>query len=226
MDGRMKAKKKTEVVQPVGKGVLTVSCEDEDQDKVLAQTALQPTINAAATIRHASKTLGELHLMELIKELQHQASEVNSGNQQRSEGMLIAQAHTLDMLFNELTRRSINNLGQLNIADQYMRLALKAQSQCRTTLETLSEIKNPRSIAFVKQANIAQNQQVNNLRSEAELSARFAQARAGEIKNHPNQLLEIEHGKRLDTGATGKAGGVDTELEALAPVYRPKNSRG
>ena len=187
---------------------------DEDQDKVLAQTALQPTINAAATIKHASKTLGELHLMELVKELQHQASEVNSGNQQRSEGMLVAQAHTLDMLFNELARRSINNLGQLNIADQYMRLALKAQSQCRTTLETLSEIKNPRSIAFVKQANIAQNQQVNN-----------GDLRAGEIKNHPNQLLEVEHGKWLDTGTTGKAGRIDTELEALEPVYRAKNSR-
>jgi len=30
-----------------------------------------------------------------------------------------------------------------------------AQSQCRTTLEALAEIKNPRAVAFLKQANIA-----------------------------------------------------------------------
>ena len=43
-----------------------------------------------------------------------------------------------------------------------MRLALKAQSQCRTTIETLTILKNPTTI-FARQANIAQgSQQVNN----------------------------------------------------------------
>jgi hypothetical protein len=35
----------------------------------------------------------------------------------------------------------------------YLRLGLKAQSQCRATLETLAAIKNPRPVAFVQQAN-------------------------------------------------------------------------
>lgn len=43
----------------------------------------------------------------------------------------------------------------LNATDTYLRLALKAQAQCRATLQTLAEIKNPRPVAFVKQANIA-----------------------------------------------------------------------
>jgi hypothetical protein len=39
----------------------------------------------------------------------------------------------------------------------------KPQAQCRATIEALAEIKNPRPVAFVKQANIAQGpQQVNN----------------------------------------------------------------
>jgi len=43
------------------------------------------------------------------------------------------------------------------------RLAFKAQSRCRATNETLAEIKNPPSVAFVPQANIAAgHQQVNN----------------------------------------------------------------
>jgi len=36
-----------------------------------------------------------------------------------------------------------------------MRLAFKAQSQARATIETSAEIKNPHQFAFVKQANIA-----------------------------------------------------------------------
>ena len=51
----------------------------------------------------------------------------------------------------------------LPAAETYLRLALKAQAQCRATVEALAEIKNPRPVAFVKQANIAQGpQQVNN----------------------------------------------------------------
>jgi hypothetical protein len=44
-----------------------------------------------------------------------------------------------------------------------MRLALKAQSQCRATIETLAEIKNPQPVAFVQQADVAHGpQQINN----------------------------------------------------------------
>ena len=40
----------------------------------------------------------------------------------------------------------------LPAAETYMRLALKAQSQCRATLETLANIKNPPTV-FARQAN-------------------------------------------------------------------------
>jgi len=35
-------------------------------------------------------------------------------------------------------------------------LALKAQAQCRATLQTLAEIKNPHPVAFVKQGEHSQ----------------------------------------------------------------------
>jgi len=50
----------------------------------------------------------------------------------------------------------------MGAAESYMRLALRAQNQCQATLRTLGEIKSPKNVAFVKQANIAKNQQVNN----------------------------------------------------------------
>jgi hypothetical protein len=34
--------------------------------------------------------------------------------------------------------------------DPFLRLALKAQSQCRATWEAIAEVKNPRAVAFVR----------------------------------------------------------------------------
>ena len=72
---------------------------------------------------------------------------------------------------------------------------LRAQSQCRATIETLAVIKNPQAVAFVRQANIAAGpQQVNN-----GMSAAHAASRALENEFEPNRLLETQYGERLDT---------------------------
>ncbi len=77
--------------------------------------------------------------------------------------MLLTQAQTLDTVFHKLARLAGSNFSNLEAADTFMRLALRAQSQCRATLETLAVIKNPTTVAFVRQANIANGpQQVNN----------------------------------------------------------------
>jgi hypothetical protein len=39
------------------------------------------------------------------------------------------------------------------VIENYMRMAMRAQNQCRMTLETLATIKNP-PVVFAKQANI------------------------------------------------------------------------
>lgn len=60
-------------------------------------------------------------------------------------------------------RAALNMNGHLDATDELLRLALKAQAQSRATVEALAEVKNPRSVAFVKQANIAHgHQQVDN----------------------------------------------------------------
>lgn len=56
-----------------------------------------------------------------------------------------AQALSLDALFTEMARRAYLNMGQYpEAAERYMRLALKAQSACRTTLEALARLHQPR----------------------------------------------------------------------------------
>jgi hypothetical protein len=105
----------------------------------------------------------------------------------------------------------------LNATETYMRMALKAQSQCRTTIEALAEIKNPRPVAFVKQANIAHgHQQINNGVSP--------DSRAhGENSIQSNELLEVRHGERLDARAASTAIGADTAMATLGESDRATN---
>jgi hypothetical protein len=100
----------------------------------------------------------------------------------------------------------------LGAIETYMRLALKAQSQCRATLETLAAIKNPPSVAFVRQANIAHGaQQVNNEPpSEA--------CRARKSENRPNKLLEQTDGERLDARAPKAAIDADSSMATVEAI--------
>ena len=91
-----------------------------------------------------------------------------------------------------------------------MRIALKAQSQCRATVETLATIKNP-PVVFARQANIAQGpQQVNN----GMMPAGEPRAR-GKSENTPNELLEEKPHERLDTRTTSAASGTDPQLATV-----------
>ena len=90
--------------------------------------------------------------------------------------------------------------------EAFMWLAFKAQSQCRSTLQTLSDIKNP-SVVCAKQANITHgNQQINN---------GVTAPRTQENKNYSNELLEHTHGERLDTRKKSTASCINSELAAL-----------
>jgi hypothetical protein len=115
---------------------------------------------------------------------------VQEGNLDVIDKTLVSQASTLDSIFNALACRAALNMREYPEAvDRYMRLALKAQSQCRATLKCLADIEQPAPLAFVKQANIAHNQQVNNAAE---------QPRPEKTENQQNELLNGEAWR--DTG--------------------------
>lgn len=59
--------------------------------------------------------------------------------------VLAAQAMTLDTIFTEMARRMALNMGEfLPATETYARIALKAQSQSRATLEALAKLHQPR----------------------------------------------------------------------------------
>ena len=192
-----------------------VKHDDETPQQAIARTALTPE-NLSAAVLMGTKVFGEAPITDVAQELKRQTAALHNGDMTRAESMLLAQAHTLDGLFATLTNRALNakHMEQL---ETYMRLALKAQGQSRATLQTLGELKSPKNVAFVRQANIGQNVQVNNGTTEP--------MRPRQKKKAQNELLEAELGEWLDTRATSTPSGDDSELETVGQKHRPEKRR-
>jgi hypothetical protein len=128
------------------------------------------------------------------------------------EGLLAGQAIAQNALFTDLARRARTST-TLDRFERYLRLAFKAQNQCRATIETLATIKNPPTV-FARQANIAHGpQQVNN--GVAPTGHISAPARAENRQIEQTKQLEPANGERMDGGTADAASGGDP---ALAPV--------
>jgi hypothetical protein len=98
-----------------------------------------------------------------------------------------------------------------------MKLALKAQSQCRTTVEAISE--NPQPFSFVRQANIGKPVQVN-ISTACDLTTA---TRAEKSENAPNELLEEKPYEPLDTATPSPTGQADPAMATVGKNYRAEN---
>ncbi|OGS93306.1 MAG: hypothetical protein A2061_06490 [Gallionellales bacterium GWA2_59_43] len=162
----------------------------------------------------------DVDVPSLVNELRTQAAAANRGDLVHAEAMLMNQAGALQTLFARLTERAMAQERMPHI-EGFMRMALRAQSQCRATLETLAAIKNP-PVVFAKQANInhgSGNQQVNNgtpAPGNPSTTRTGVRAHEGKTINQPNELLEVQHGgKTLDTRTTGATGGKNQAVAAV-----------
>lgn len=194
---------------------LTIKQEEGKSDALLmAEIGLSAlAVNANTARIFAQGSFGAIGLDQSIDVFRRKAANVQSGDMSDVEATLTAQAATLDAMFNELSRRAALNMGQhLPATEAYLRQAFKAQAQCRSTLEALAEIKNPRPVAFVKQANIAHGpQQVNN--------GTVPHAR-GEKEIVTNELSRESHELLPDTRTQAVAGRVNQEVEAMGAIHR------
>lgn len=186
------------------------------QAAIAARAMSRPEVRAAAIIQEYSG--GYLDVNALAEELREQVADVQQNSMKRPEAMLVAQAHALDALFCNLARNSHanSNAGNTDKAEKYLRLALKAQAQAVRTIEALGELKNPRSIAFVRQANIANNQQVNN----------GVPTQVGEKQIEQNEQSRGNHELLPDTRTQSIAGGVNPALETMGEINRAEVGRG
>jgi len=111
------------------------------------------------------------------------------------------------------------NQEHLKPMEAFLRMALKAQSQCRMTLETLAMTKNPPIVLASRQTNIAHGpQQVNNSPPAAPLGPRKSAKRR-------NELMEASDGERLDAAAATTAIEANSELATVGEVDRAAHRR-
>jgi hypothetical protein len=181
-----------------------MSTKKRDDKKELAEKELaekQSARNASMFVSdsglNAMLTMNAIHpetdAVELFKLCDSNTKEILTGNTQKIEVMLIAQAHTLDCLFHKMTSRA-TRADYIPNMQTYFDIAMKAQKQCRQTLSALVDIKHPRRATFIKQQNNATNQQINNnLESE-----NFEKKSANEL------LTEVKH-ETVDIGRAAEA---------------------
>ena len=118
--------------------------------RTLALAMLDPYVRHAMTARSMTKAgLGEawesVGVFDYAAELRTRGRAAESGNLADASHILAAQALTLDAVFTELARRSLQNVDRyLEASERLMRLALKAQAGSRATLETLARLHQPR----------------------------------------------------------------------------------
>lgn len=176
------------------------------------------------TNREREDLLAQLDTPSLIDALREQTQAVHRGDMKAAEAMLMNQGTALQSLFGKLTETGLQ-ASLLRQQEAALRLALKAQSQCRATLETLANIKNP-PVVYAKQANVTTGpQQINNgvLSGAPNESVGTRQK-----KSHKNELKELQHEQEqwLDTGAQSAAGSANPAAKALAPIHSAYKPRG
>jgi hypothetical protein len=197
------------------------------QNMPSGQTRLGATANLAAdgvtgntiAILEWSKGLyGDIDVTSLQRSVVESTRRVAGGDLSGAEALLMSQVMTLNAIFVTLARRAQANesVSQFQVN---LRLALKAQGQCRATVETLALIKNPP--VFAKQANITSGpQQVNNA---PVVNGPQQHARVKNVETEPNKLLE-GNCERVDGNEKAAAKAGDPALASVGKVDRPTNT--
>jgi hypothetical protein len=193
--------------------VKVVCREGEDASLAAARMLVGPHVtNARVAAQFAKGNVGEvLPLQAVVTAFTESAKRVNLNDLIDVEATLLSQSATLNLMFGEFSRRAALNMGEyVDATESYIRMALKAQNQCRMTLETLSNIKNP-PVIYAKQANITSGpQQVNNT----------LHAHTGENQKQPIKVLEQSLEQRMDAPAQGHASEGNSELETMDAGHR------
>ena len=164
----------------------------------------------AITSLHQNTRFGENDFGEDIKMdiesladvMEAVSDRVKEGDLSDLEEMLVCQTYSLQHIFMTMALK-INSTTVVDHIDLFSRYALKAQNQCRSTIATLSEMKNPKRATFIKQQNNAVNQQINQDENSKNLD------------KPANELLEQTNGERLDTGKTEETIGANKVLEPV-----------
>lgn len=184
--------------------------------KLITGAAVAATRVIVAT--EAVSALGEfVDVPALMNELNVQGLSVNRGDLSQAEVMLANQATALQSVFARLAELAMTSKN-IPTFEAYMRMALRSQSQCRTTLETIAVIKNPPAI-FTRQTNITSGPQQINNRLNLPTQAR-------EFESGQNKLSGDLNGLLPDAGTSTPSCRTNPKVGALEVLNRAEDGGG
>lgn len=214
-----KRTQKTEVVQtPAPLAVNQASKVEPVSDAVLHARLMTSGDFASSVIVNSYIETATTDPSTILEALHQQAKAIHGGDMRQVESMLIGQAVALQSMFADFALRA-KKAQSLQAVQCLAQLALRAQAGSRSTLQTLADVKNPRQVAFVKQTNVAQTQQVNN--------GMAPPSRVENIQVTPNELLAEEpYGRtKMDTRTKAEASRSNPAVVAVDRVDRPEKRR-
>lgn len=144
----MTARQKANANEP--KSVVLDAHAEETAAETMTRALTLPFLrHGIVAVSITEKMLGKLpdepSIGDHSKYIKAEATKTGKGDLKLASAMLTAQALSLDALFTELARRATMNMGEyVQSSERYARLAFKAQSNCRATLEALAKLHQPR----------------------------------------------------------------------------------
>lgn len=120
--------------------------ETKSEERRLVDVALDPAAHALTFSQSFDKgSFGTRGLTETYEAMSEKVRSAKKGDLAYCRALLVSQAISLNSVFTEMSRRSAANMGEhLQATELYMRLALKAQAQSRSTIEALDKLTNGR----------------------------------------------------------------------------------
>jgi hypothetical protein len=201
-------KTETDMIKEI-KEAVTRQCT---QPEIVAAQAIS-AVNHRVQIEdltHGIKGIKGIDTDTLAGEINKHSKALASGDMSQVENMLFSMSHTLQSTFSHYLQLA-SATSNVNTADSLIRIALKAQNQCRQSLATLGDLKNPKRATFIKQQNNLL-QQINKENSEKTIC-------------NQNKQSRLEHEQSLDRRTLQGTIQADSRVEAVGEVHRSKDTR-
>jgi len=221
----MKPKKQSQASEQEPDSSASSSAQSQDQIDGHHLSVKSPEWAAAQTIAwilYTKQLYSSEKAMALLPILAGNATEVRKGNMVEAERILLSQAEVLQAFFNRTLGLAAFMMDNPEQCDRYASLALRAQEQCRKTLMTLAELKNPKKpTQFIKNYVDKQLNQLKVDQSE-EVAENLS---LKQPKTSSNHTLEASPYAPLDTRSETTTERIDSELETVEIVNRANNRR-
>ena len=178
--------------------------ESKDNAVVLAGGFPESYVACQLESQLRSSVGGKFDVDEYIKQLDRISEDIINGDVSNIQRLLVIQMQLCHRMFIDCLGHAMDRMHNHHVIKAYADVGLKMEAQSRRTAMALIRINQPGVQVNIEQANIANNQQVNN------------------TKNSHTEILEGPDGERMDGGEKAVSVRTDPALEAMGADNWPQ----